>query len=280
MTANSAQIDYWNGLVGKRWAVEQDVLDQALAPFGAAMLERAALVAGEQIVDVGCGCGATTLLAADAVGTSGSVLGVDVSEPMVARARERSAGRTNVSYVLADATAHSFARSADAIISRFGVMFFESPVASFTNLRAALRPGGRVTFVAWRAVAENPWIRLPAEVAAPFVTLDPAPDPEAPGPFSFGDRARLERVLTGAGFREIDVRPFDHDVVLSSDGVDRAVDFAMMTGPTARALREASDDARATVRSAIATAFASIANGDVVALAGAVWVVSATSPRT
>jgi SAM-dependent methyltransferase len=192
---------------------------------------------------------------------------------MLARAKERSAGRANVSYVLADATNHAFARVADAIVSRFGVMFFESPVASFANLRTAIRPGGRFVFVAWRPVAENPWVRLPADVASQFVTLDAAPEPEAPGPFSFGDRARIQRLLTGAGFNDVDVRAFDHDVVLSRGGVAQAVDFALTTGPTARAMRNASDDSRARVRGALATALAPIAKGNIVALSGAAWIV-------
>jgi SAM-dependent methyltransferase len=278
-TTNADQIDYWNGLVGERWAKEQEVLDRALQPFGDAMLARAALAAGEQIVDVGCGCGATSLAVADVVGPGGTILGVDVSAPMVARAKERSAGRANVSYALGDATNHPFPRTTDAVVSRFGVMFFESPVASFTNLRAALRPGGRLVFVAWRTVAENPWIRLPAEVASKHVAIDAAPDPEAPGPFSLGDRARIERLLTGAGFGDIDVRPFDHDVVLSRAGVEQAVDFALMTGPTARALRNASDESRAQVRAAVTAALSPLAKGDVVALPGATWIVRAIGER-
>jgi SAM-dependent methyltransferase len=276
-TPNSAQIDYWNGAVGQRWADEQRELDRALAPFGAAMLARAALSVGERVLDVGCGCGAISLDAADAVGASGSVVGVDVSEPMLARAKARSAERANVSYILADATNHAFERATDAIVSRFGVMFFESPVLSFANLRRALRPGGRLTFVAWRTFAENGWVRFPAEVASQFIAFDDAPDPETPGPFSFGNRARIERVLTGAGFHDIDIRAFDDDVVLSRGGVEQAVDFALMTGPTARALRSASDDARAKVRGALATAFGPIAKGDVVGLPGATWIVRCRS---
>jgi ubiquinone/menaquinone biosynthesis C-methylase UbiE len=177
---NDAQIEFWNGPGGSRWVKEQEELDRSLAPFAQALFARAALTSGERVVDVGCGCGVTSLAASALVGAAGSVLGVDVSAPMLARAKERADGLPNVSFELSDATTHGFARSFDAVVSRFGVMFFANPVAAFANLRSALRPGGRVVFIAWRSAPENPWVRIPGEAASAHVPPLPRPGPDDP----------------------------------------------------------------------------------------------------
>ncbi len=272
---NADQITYWNGPNGERWSREQIAMDRAFESLTIRLLERATLRSGERVLDVGCGCGATSLAAADAVGHAGAVLGVDISVAMLARARERSEGRGNLSFLESDASTHAFEPTFDVAVSRLGVMFFGDPIAAFANLRAALRPGGRLVFVCWRPAADNEWVRVPLEAATRHVPPEPPSAPDAPGPFAFGDAARVERVLTGAGFAGIAVAPFDADVVLSDVGLDAAVRFATSAGPTSRLLRDVTDEARARVHHELETTLRPHLRGNRVVLGGATWLVHA-----
>ena len=204
-------IEYWNGRAGDRWVRGQDTLDAMLLPYGEAALDAGRVQEGHAVLDVGCGCGTTSLALAERVGPRGRVVGLDVSAPMLARARETGRGRSNLTFIEADASRAPIEDGAfDVVFSRFGVMFFPEPAEAFARLRRALRPAGRVAFVCWRPLDENPWARVPAEAAArALAVVEPPADPEAPGPFSFGDRARVQRILEGAGFQGLTLKPFD-----------------------------------------------------------------------
>jgi SAM-dependent methyltransferase len=275
---NRDQIEYWNGPAGERWAREQASTDRAFAAFAARLLERAGLRAGAHVLDVGCGCGTTTLAAADAVGPQGSVVGVDVSAPMVICARERSAGRPNVSFVRADASVHVFQSLFDAMISRFGVMFFRRPALAFARMGEALRPDATLSFACWRAADENEWVCVPGREVDPFVPDESPVAVDEPGPFSFADASRISRVLGTAGYRNIAIEPFDADVVLSEEGLDEAVRFVMSTGPTARRLRDADADAKARASDVLSRRLQPRVAANRVTLRGAVWIVTATRP--
>ena len=272
---NPDQIQYWNGPAADRWVTAQEQLDRMMAPFAEELLARARPVAGERVVDVGCGCGAVTLAVAAAVGPGGAVVGLDVSAPMLARARERARGLQTVTFVEADAATHRMAPPADLLVSRFGVMFFDDPAAALANLSGLLRPGGRLAFVCWRAPAQNPWAAVPfAAVRGALGVPDAAVDPHAPGPFAFADGARVRGLLERAGFEAITVDPFDHEVV-QGKGLDDAVAFAFQLGPAARLAAGADEAARARAMVAVREALAPYAKGDRVALGSAVWMVSA-----
>jgi SAM-dependent methyltransferase len=276
---NREQIEYWNGPRGASWVAEQDMRDRALAPFGDAVLQRARAVAGERVIDIGCGCGATTLALAAAVGPRGAVLGVDVSEPMLARARERAAELSQVSFQNADAATFAFGGDAALLYSRFGVMFFDDPRAAFANLKKALASGGRLAFVCWRDLRENAWMSVPfAAVKEVVKPTQPPPPPDAPGPLAFADPARVRSILEGAGFGEVELAQFDHAMPIGDGrGLDAAAADAASMGPAARLLGEASDEVRARAVAAVRTALAPYARGDDVALSAAAWVVSARS---
>lgn len=280
MTAqsNEDQIAYWNGKAGEKWAQEQAVLDRVMEPFAARLLQEARITAGMRVLDVGCGCGTPTLRASSLVGPTGSVVGVDISAPMIEKARAQSSGRANVQFVLADASTEKLDASFDVVMSRFGVMFFADPVAAFANLRSAMEPGGALTFVCWRAMAENPWASVPREITLGFVPPPEPSKPGAPGPFAFADRARIESILKSAGFGSIDITAFDADVVISETGIEDAVEFSTRLGPAGALLREAPDDVVRAARAALPAALAPFldASKKRVAMPAATWIVHAT----
>ena len=218
-----------------------------LAPFTPIILDAAGLTSGKRVLDIGCGCGATTLAAARAV-APGSVLGADLSAPMLDRARADAAraGLANVEFVQADAQVHPFdPASFDAVISRFGVMFFADPVAAFANVRRALRPGRRGS----RSPAGSRWPRTrgsacPRSAALEHVPPPPALPADAPGPFALADPDRTRLLLRDAGWHDIDVAPHETTLLLGGPGsLDTAVDFLRTgsTGPDAARERRRGD---------------------------------------
>jgi SAM-dependent methyltransferase len=251
--------------------------DLVLEPVARTTLARAAVRPGERVVDVGCGCGGTTLALADAVAPDGEVLAADVSRPMLERAGERLAGRAGVSFICADAARHAFAPGwADLLFSRFGVMFFGDPTAAFANMRRGMRSGGRVVFSCWRKPAENPWMMVPLHAAYEHVPPLPKPGPEDPGPYSFADPERVARILAGAGFTDAALEPVDLLLDLASGGgLNAAVDYTLDIGATSRALDGVSSEIRAAAAGSIRQALAPHVEGGRVPLAGAIWIVSA-----
>ena len=237
---NTDQIAYWNGPGGQRWADRQQAQDILLAPIADTLIDRARPKSGERIIDVGCGSGATTIAFAQKVAPSGHVFGVDVSGPMLARARQSAPKDLPVDFALADATVYPFApQSFDLLASRFGVMFFADPALSFANMRKALRPSGRLAFACWREPRENPFFMVPLQAVYKHVPKLPPQGPEDPGPFSFASEARVHRILGEAGFTGIAMEPcnFALDMAIGR-GLDAAVQGALEIGPASRALAE------------------------------------------
>ncbi len=201
-----------------------------LEPLGEAALARLHPDPGEHVLDIGCGTGTTTLELARLVGHSGHVTGIDVSAPMLAEASRRveDAGLGNVSFEVGDAADHRFEPGRyDAVFSRMGIMFFVEPVAGFTNLRRALRPGGRLSFVCWRSPAENSWVSEPAQAIAKVLGPPDPMDLDAPGPFSLASADRIQSVLTAAGLVDIDITPHDQPVSVGGGTTDELVRYYM-----------------------------------------------------
>ncbi len=276
MTANpnADQVEYWNSAAGETWVRYQDQLDRQIAPLGRAAMRALSPVAGERILDIGCGCGQTSLELGVAVGAQGAVTGVDISQLMLGLARTRPlpSGAAAPVFVEADAQTAELGRF-DAAFSRFGVMFFADPVAAFRNIRAALKPAGRIAFACWRPMAENIWMRAPLEAALPFLPEQPPADPLAPGPFAFADPERLRGILGEAGFKDVSIAP--HDDMIGSGGIEASVELALRVGPLARALREAPEVGAvldAPMRAALARY---LTPEGVVRMPAAIWVVTA-----
>jgi SAM-dependent methyltransferase len=281
---NAYQVADWNGPNGERWVANQARLDQMLAVFGDAAIAAGAPAEGEHVLDVGCGAGAASLALAACVGARGRIRGVDISEQLIGRARELAPADAPITFELADAGSAALPEAAfDLLFSRFGVMFFDDPVAAFAHMRGALKPGGRLAFVCWRGTEENDWVRLPMGAIRSIVPPSAPPDPEAPGPFSFGDRNRVAHILAAAGFSGIAIVPFDHIIPFGQGAtregaIDDALEMAFEVGPLSRALADQPDDIRARAAVAVRAAFAARPGERSVMIDGAAWIVTARNP--
>lgn len=275
--ANADQIAYWNNSAGATWAELQDRLDRQIEPLGLRAMEVGAPKPGERVLDIGCGCGQTSLELAQRVGPAGQVSGVDISEPMLEVARRRGGAAANVSFLASDAQTQVFPPGGfDLAFSRFGVMFFDDPTAAFRNIAAALTPGGRLAFVCWRPMLENPWMGVPMFAALPLLPPMPPPaDPTAPGPFAFADPERLRAILAAAGFADIDIQP--HDQLIGGNDLEQTVAMSLRVGPLGAVLRE-NPELKDGVVGAIRQALAAYVTPQGVLLPSATWIVTAKRP--
>ncbi len=279
-THNAEQLADWNGEQGRRWVKFQRQLDRMIEPFGHAALRAAAPQPGERVLDIGCGCGSASLALAQAVGPQGRVLGVDISQPMLDAARRLAASHAALSleFVEADAASAALPGAQDLLFSRFGLMFFDQPVAALRHLRAALRPGGRCAFVCWRAPRDNPWAMAPLVAARQALNINPPPaDPLAPGPFAFADEDRLRGLMADAGFADIRIQRFDAPVAMGPSARE-AARHCLQTGPVSRLAHEVGAAQEPLIRDAIERTLAQRAAADgSVSLVGSTWVVAASN---
>ena len=276
-SSNIAQIEYWNTKAGETWAKFQEALDRQIQTLGLAAMDTLRPEKGEHIIDIGCGCGQTSLDLGSRVGAAGSVVGVDISKPMleVAGRRPRSAPNLRVTFELFDAQSDVLGHGRfDAAFSRFGVMFFSDPVAAFTNIRESLKPSGRLVFVCWRPLSQNPWMREPLDAALPLLPPIAPFDPIAPGPFAFADAGRVQSILAEAGFGSVKVSPFD--AAIGGANLEQTLQLALNVGPLGAALRENPERAE-TVADAVRDLLSKYATPNGVLMPAAVWIVSAHS---
>jgi len=273
---NAAQAAYWNEIAGPSWAEFQEGLDRQVAPLGRRAMAALAPKPGERILDIGCGAGQTSLELAQAVGAGGTVLAVDLSEPLLDIARRRTGGTPGLEIAQGDAQTFAFAAGAfDAAFSRFGVMFFADPPAAFANIRRALKPGGRLAFVCWRTPGENPIMRLPMEAAGPLAPPPSPPEPGAPGPFAFADPDRVRGILASAGFTAVELAA--HDQKVGSGDLETALALALRIGPLGALLRE-NPGLREAVAPRVRAALAEHDGPEGPMLDAAVWIVTARAP--
>ncbi len=275
--ANATEIENWNDAIGRTWAMLHQRLDRQIEPIGAAAMAEAGFSPGHRVLDVGCGCGETTFEIASRV-APGEVEGLDVSATLLQIARDDAAamGLSNVAFTQADAQVHAFPAAAfDVLFSRFGVMFFDDPQAAFTNLRTALKPGGRLAFCCWRGPHENLWMSLPARSVAHLLPPMPPPEPNAPGPMAFADRDRLQRILAGAGFKDIEIVPLD--LKIGAESLEDSVFLTLRMGQLGAALRQANggDELKDRVETALRDVLRPHLEDGLVKLPAAAWIVSA-----
>lgn len=276
--ANQEAFEAWNGESGRRWVLDPDRRDEFAAPVGDALLAAARLRSGEVVLDVGCGCGATTLTAAEAVGPTGAAHGLDLSEPMLAVARRRrdDAGATNVTFTLADAQTHSFEPVHDVVISRFGTMFFDDPVAAFANIATGLRPGGRLCIATWQPLLANDWLTIPGAELLRYGTF-PDTSGGGPGMFAQSDAAVITTTLEAASYADITAQPVDVMLRLGDDPRDATEHLAEM-GTGRAVLATIAEQDRHEALAAVTSVLADHAGPDGVRLPGGILLTTAIRP--
>jgi SAM-dependent methyltransferase len=280
--ANTEQAEHWNTGNGvAHWISNHARYERMHAPFTAMILGAAGLRPGGNVLDVGCGCGGTTLAAARLV-APGTATGLDLSAPMLARARAdaEAAGLDNVLFVQGDAQVHPLEPARfDAVLSRFGVMFFDDPVAAFANILSATRPAGQLVFVCWQPLDANQWLLVPGTALAEHVPVGGFGAGDGPGMFAFADPDRIRQILATAGWRDIEITGKHASILVGGGGgVDDAVEF-LRTGSIGRTIL-AGADARTADRAiaSMSAALTPYADAEGVRLGAAVWFVQATAP--
>ncbi|HEY2668927.1 MAG TPA: methyltransferase domain-containing protein [Rugosimonospora sp.] len=271
---NTQQAEAWNGPEGVHWAQNADRYDAMAAGINDPLLAAAGIGERDRVLDVGCGTGGPTRLAARQA-SGGDVTGIDISAPMLDRARAAAAeeGLTNVSFVQGDAEVYPFpADHYDLAISRGGVMFFGDHVAAFNNIWQALRPGGRLVFAGPQPGGTS---SDHTRAFAPLGPLMRGPSPAARGMGSLTDPARIQEILTVAGFADVSVTPVEVPVVWGRDAGD-AVDFYFATGPVRHNLADVDAATVQRVRDEVRSALREYETPDGVNLAGGIWLVTAT----
>ena len=272
---NADMLAFWDGVGGRIWVERQAHTDVTLQEVQDALVSHGAPQSGERVLDVGCGCGASTLDIARAVGSEGTVEALDISGPMLAEADRRAgaAGITNVTWRQADAATTELA-GYDLLTSMFGLMFFGDPVAAFAHMRAAANDGARMSFVSWRPLAENPWMEVPMQAVLQHLPPRPKGNPNGPGMFAFANPDRVSQVLTDAGWAEPEFEKLDCALdIAAGKGLDEAVLQTTKIGAVNSWLRnqpaEIIDASVASLRSALEP----FADGPYVRLPGAMWLV-------
>ena len=275
--ADDEQAMLWNGPSGRGWVETRDVLEGMFKPLEELLVAAVSEASARHVLDVGCGTGATTFAVAQALGPEGGCTGIDISEPMISAARVRTArdGQAT-SFICADAQTHGFApASFDMIISRLGVMFFADPVQAFANLRRAARPGAALRFIAWRDMAENPFMTTAERAARPLLPNLPARRPGAAGQFAFADRHRIEAILAASGWEAVAMTPIDCACSFPASELGRYVSWL---GPVGVMLQGMADPVRTQVIDTVRGAFDRYIDGTAVRFTAACWMVAARAP--
>lgn len=266
----------WKGPGGNAWVELQAVLDEMFKPFEDLLVDAVAAEHAGRVLDVGCGTGGITLAVARRLGPAGRSVGVDISEPVIAAARARAEEEgTPASFVVGDAQDHAFEPGTfDAVISRFGVMFFKDSVRAFANLRRAATDEALLRFIAWRGAAENPFMTTAERAAAPLLPDLPVRRPDEPGQFAFADPDRIRRILEESGWAGIDIRPIDVACALPESEL---VHYLTRLGPVGLALGGVDEQTRARVIDTVRAAFAPFVQGAEVRFTAACWLVEGSA---
>lgn len=276
--SNAAQSEAWNGETGQHWVQYRDRREAQLGNFSPHLFAALDISPDARVLDVGCGCGGTTLQAARRA-AEGRVLGVDLSGPMLAEARRLAAAEdiTNVAFEQADAQVHPFAPGGfDALLSRFGVMFFADLPAAFANLARALRPGGRLAFVCWQPLDVSDYFALPRRVISAYVDLPQVDAPGKPGPFTLAEPAAVRSLLAAAGFDAIDVTAVTEPMWLGAD-LEDAVAHHLDTPVNRAAFAEVEQETRDLAAVSLRNALHAYVTPRGVELDGSAWLVTARS---
>lgn len=276
-------VEFWNDTLAVKFERFREILMNGLSYHSRIPLEKLAVEPGSRIFDVGCGWGDTALELARKTGPDGFVLGLDCVDQFLETARREAetAGLRNVRFLAEDVERYPFEPEFDLCFSRFGMMFFENPVAAMRNIRKGLRPGGTLQFIVWRTIDDNPWLGLGKQVVLQY--LDP-PGEDArtcgPGPFSMANPEVVSKQLEIAGFEEVGFERNDGPVTVGESPED-AVNFQLALGPAGEIFREAGDEAerqRGRIEGALREAFAPYETDEGIVMPSSSWTITARKP--
>ena len=275
---NIKQKQFWSGAGGDVWVDKQREMDIMLNPLGERVIQGLDLKEETKILDIGCGCGATTLEIAKIV-NQGEVIGVDISEPMLERATQTASDMalTNISYQVKDVQVDEMPNNYfDIAFSRFGVMFFEDPFEAFNNINHSLKDDGQLSFVCWQHASLNPWQSLSIQVIKEFFDL-PAPPPKSPGPFAFEDKSYIEEILNASGFRDIEIKDNQEDIVMFSGKSIREAceDYLTINPVVTEMLKNSPSELREEILEALIGKFSNYHKDDGLLFPSATWIVTA-----
>lgn len=280
---NTDFVDFWNDVLVPKFLKYRHILVGGLTHHSAAIFPSLPVKEGDLVLDVGCGFGDTAIALAERVGPGGAVVGIDCCDAFLAEARKdaATAGAKNVEFIEGDAQFHPFQPIHDFCFSRFGTQFFENPVAGLRNMRAALKPGGRMAMIVWRTLDDNPWLAAPKAIVADFL---PPPGEDAqtcgPGPFSMADQETVTKMLEIAGFEEIAFERIDAPVLVG-ETTDDAVEFQLAIGPAGEVFREAGELAeqrRSEIETALAAELSRHQTDEGILMASSSWLITARKP--
>jgi SAM-dependent methyltransferase len=281
---NRESAEAWSGVLFDRWLAFRDVVATEIAPFSEAALRFCPPPPGARVLDIGCGLGDTTQRIAREVGSAGEVVGVDVGERFIetATAEAEAAGLGNVSYLLADVQVGELGEGFDYAFSRFGTMFFASPVAALRNVRAALNPGGRLCMIVWRRKLDNDWLHRGELVAERYLEEPEETDEPTcgPGPFSMANADTTSEILVHAGFEDIALHRQDVNYRMGAN-MDQAIALVTAIGPAGELIRlagDAADEVRPQLEADLRAAYADLERPDGVYASASAWIVTARVP--
>lgn len=280
--SNEEALEAWDGVLFDRFVQYRHLVVDGLAAHGTAAIDRHPPAAGDRVLDIGCGFGDSSARLAEIVGGDGSVLGIDFAPRFIDVARDESAAE-NVRFAVADLQVSEFEETFDYAYSRFGTMFFASPVAALRNVARALSPGGRLVAVVWRRKLDNPWLHVAENVVDQLVDEpDETDEPTCgPGPFSMANADTVAEILTISGFEDIAFERCDIPYRIGAD-VKEAVAYNMAVGPAGEAIRLAGAEAEAIrpqIEMALRDALSPFQTPDGVVLGASTWIVTAVVPR-
>tara|TARA_B110000003_G_scaffold19735_1_gene19211 strand:- start:306 stop:1151 length:846 start_codon:yes stop_codon:yes gene_type:complete len=275
---NIKQRQFWSGAGGDVWVNKQREMDIMLNPLGDRVIERLDLKSDSKIIDIGCGCGATTLEIAKKI-TQGEILGVDISEPMLDKATEtaKEMSLSNISFEVKDVQVDVMPQNYfDIAFSRFGVMFFEDPFEAFKNIHSSLKEDGLLSFVCWQNASLNPWQSLSIQVIKEFLDL-PAPAPKSPGPFAFEDKTYLEEILRESGFKGLEILDNQEDIVMFSGKSIREAceDYLTINPVVTEMLKNSKPELTEEILEALVIKFSNFHQNDGLLFPSATWIVTA-----
>lgn len=274
---NSKQKEFWSGSGGDVWVDKQSEMDIMLNPLGTRAINKLDLSGVTKIIDIGCGCGATTLEIAQQL-ESGEIIGVDISEPMLDRATQNASDQSlsNASFQVLDVQVDDMPSDYEIAFSRFGVMFFEDPYQAFSNINNSLKENGQLCFVCWQNSSLNPWQSLSLQVIKEFLDL-PSPPPKSPGPFAFEDKNYIKDILDRSNFKDIEIHDNQEDIVMfSGKSIEEACEDYLTINPVVtEMLKNSKEELKDEILQALILKFSEFHNGDGLLFPSATWIVTA-----